>query len=63
MRPLTISLPDYLYKKLAQQAKVSDTSLEELVLFQRKPRRGKRRCPNVSTEARWKMFDGKRTYP
>ena len=36
MRPLTISLPDYLYKKLAQQAKVSETSLEELVLFQLK---------------------------
>lgn len=36
MRPLTISLPDYLYEKLAQQAKVSDTSLEELVLFQLK---------------------------
>lgn len=36
MRPLTISLPDYLYKKLAQQAKMSDTSLEELVLFQLK---------------------------
>ncbi len=36
MRPLTISLPDYLYEKLIQQAKVSDTSLEELVLFQLK---------------------------
>lgn len=36
MRLLTISLPDYLYKKLAQQAKVSETSLEELVLFQLK---------------------------
>lgn len=36
MRLLTISLPDYLYKKLAQQAKVSQTSLEELVLFQLK---------------------------
>ena len=36
MRPLTISLPDYLYEKLTQQAKVSDTSLEELVLFQLK---------------------------
>ena len=36
MRLLTISLPDYLYRKLAQQAKVSDTSLEELVLFQLK---------------------------
>ena len=36
MRPLTISLPDYLYEKLAQQAKVSETSLEELVLFQLK---------------------------
>ena len=29
MRPLTISLPDYLYEKLIQQAKVSETSLEE----------------------------------
>ena len=36
MRPLTISLPDYLYEKLIQQAKVSETSLEELVLFQLK---------------------------
>lgn len=36
MRPLTISLPDYLYEKLTRQAKVSDTSLEELVLFQLK---------------------------
>ncbi|RKU06717.1 hypothetical protein C6503_25770 [Candidatus Poribacteria bacterium] len=36
MRPLTISLPDYLYKKLTQQAKVSKTSLEDLVLFQLK---------------------------
>ena len=36
MRPVTISLPDYLYEKLTQQAKVSDTSLEELVLFQLK---------------------------
>lgn len=36
MRPLTISLPDYLYEKLIQQAKVSDTSVEELVLFQLK---------------------------
>lgn len=36
MRPLTISLPDYLYEKLTQQAKVFDTSLEELVLFQLK---------------------------
>ena len=36
MRPLTISLPDYLYEKLTQQAKVSKTSLEEFVLFQLK---------------------------
>lgn len=36
MRPLTISLPDYLYKKLTQQAKAFETSLEELVLFQLK---------------------------
>ena len=36
MRPLTISLPDYLYEKLTQQAEVFDTSLEELVLFQLK---------------------------
>ena len=36
MRPLTISLPDYLYEKLMQQANVSKTSLEELVLFQLK---------------------------
>ena len=36
MRPLTISVPDYLYEKLTQQAKVSDISLEELVLFQLK---------------------------
>jgi len=36
MRPLTISLPDYLYENLLQQAKVFDTSLEELVLFQLK---------------------------
>ena len=34
MRPLTISLPDYLYEKLTQQARVSETSIEELVLFQ-----------------------------
>ncbi|MDE0085776.1 MAG: hypothetical protein OXU23_08715 [Candidatus Poribacteria bacterium] len=34
MRPLTISLPDYLYEKLTQQAQVFDTSLEELVIFQ-----------------------------
>ena len=34
MRPLTISLPDYLYKKLTQQAKVSKISLEDFVLFQ-----------------------------
>ena len=36
MRPLTISLPDYLYEKLTQQAKVSETSVEEFVLFQLK---------------------------
>jgi len=36
MRPLTIFLPDYLYKKLTQQAKVSKTSLEDFVLFQLK---------------------------
>lgn len=36
MRPLTISLPDYLYEKLTQQAKVSKTSLEDFVLFQLK---------------------------
>ena len=36
MRPLTISLPDYLHKKLTQQAKVSKTSLEDFVLFQLK---------------------------
>ena len=36
MRPLTISLPDYLYEKLTQQAKSFETSLEELVLFQLK---------------------------
>ena len=36
MRPLTISLPDYLYEKLTQQAEASETSLEELVLFQLK---------------------------
>ena len=36
MRPLTISLPDYLYEKLTQQAKAFETSLEELVLFQLK---------------------------
>ena len=36
MRPLTISLPDYLYEKLTQQARVSETSIEELVLFQLK---------------------------
>lgn len=34
MRPLTISLPNYLYEKLTQQAKSFETSLEELVLFQ-----------------------------
>ncbi len=34
MRPLTISLPDYLYKKLAQQAQMHETSLEDLVIFQ-----------------------------
>ena len=34
MRPLTISLPDYLYEKLTQQAKVSKISLEDFVLFQ-----------------------------
>lgn len=33
MNPLTISLPDYLYKKLMQQAKTFDTSVEGLVLF------------------------------
>ena len=36
MHPLTISLPDYLYEKLTQQAKTFETSLEELVLFQLK---------------------------
>ena len=36
MRPLTISLPDYLYGKLTQQAKVSKISLEDFVLFQLK---------------------------
>ena len=36
MRPLTISLPDYLYEKLTQQAEAVETSLEELVLFQLK---------------------------
>ena len=36
MRPLTISLPDYLYEKLAQRAEAVDTSLEEHVLFQLK---------------------------
>ncbi|MDE0685380.1 MAG: hypothetical protein OXI63_20825 [Candidatus Poribacteria bacterium] len=34
MRSLTISLPDYLYEKLTQQAKVSKISLEDFVLFQ-----------------------------
>ena len=34
MRPLTISLPDYLYEKLMKQAKVSKISLENFVLFQ-----------------------------
>ncbi len=34
MRPLTISLPDYLYEKLTQQAKVSKISLEDFVLCQ-----------------------------
>ncbi len=34
MHPLTISLPDYLYEKLTQQAQAFDTSLEELVIFQ-----------------------------
>lgn len=34
MQPLTISLPDYLYKKLTQQAQTHETSLEELVIFQ-----------------------------
>ena len=33
MNSLTISLPDYLYEKLTQQAKAFDTSVEELVLF------------------------------
>ena len=27
MRPLTISLPDYLYEKLTQQEQASETSL------------------------------------
>ena len=36
MRPLTISLPDYLYEKLTRQAQAFETSLEELVLFQLK---------------------------
>ena len=36
MRPLTISLPDYLYEKLTRQAQTFETSLEELVLFQLK---------------------------
>ena len=36
MRPLAISLPDYLYEKLTQQAEAVETSLEELVLFQLK---------------------------
>ena len=36
MRPLTISLPDYLYEKLTRQASTFDTSLEQLVLFQLK---------------------------
>lgn len=34
MRPLTISLPDYLYEKLTQQAKGSKISLEDFVLCQ-----------------------------
>ena len=34
MRPLTISLPDYLYEKLTQRAKASKISLENFVLFQ-----------------------------
>ena len=33
MNPLTISLPDYQYEKLTQQAKAFNTSVEELVLF------------------------------
>lgn len=36
MHPLTISLPDYLYDKLSQQAQTVHTSLEEFVLFQLK---------------------------
>ncbi|RKU15056.1 hypothetical protein C6501_07125 [Candidatus Poribacteria bacterium] len=36
MRPLTISLPDYLYEKLTRQAQSVKTSLEEFVLFQLK---------------------------
>lgn len=36
MHPLTITLPDYLYKKLTLQAENHETSLEELVLLQLK---------------------------
>ena len=36
MHPLTISLPDYLFKKLTRQAQTHETSLEELVIFQLK---------------------------
>ena len=37
MRPLTISLPDYLYEKLTQQAtSIYRVLLEDFVLFQLK---------------------------
>ena len=36
VRSLTISLPDYLYRKFTRQAQAFDTSLEEIVLFQLK---------------------------
>ncbi len=52
MHPLTISLPDYLHKKLTLQAENHETSLEELVLFQLK-RDETRYCLNFLAKTRW----------
>lgn len=63
MRSLTISLPDYLYEKLTQQAKVSDTSLEEFVLFQLKRDEARDIALMFLRKRAGRCLDGKRTFP
>ena len=54
MHSLKISLPDYLYQKLTQQAEAFETSVEELLLF-----RLKRDAAKVAAEALLRRRAGK----